>query len=256
MGSPKQKGFIQLEGGSLGETTFVKTKDGNTAREKKVQNKRRWYTAPEFQRSRENAETFGTSSVAAKMIMHPAKAILVPQTDITMFHRLKTFITRVIAVDGINPRGKCTIQPFNTPYFLGYELNQKSSLRSLFNTRYTTSINRQEGVVEITIPSFIPTQRIQAPKGTTHFEIIAAGADLDFVKKDCQFNVFKVPVQSLDDTPTEDLHISFNLPPNSIHPVFVYLGLRFTQVTNGETHQVAQARMNPAAIVNVFNEGT
>ena len=256
MGSPKQKGFLRLEGGSLGETTFVKSKDGFKAREKKVQDERRRHKDPKFKRSRENAEAFGTSSVSASMILDPASAILFPVTDITRFQKLKSLIHKVLSLDDVSARGKSIIQSRNIPYFLGYELNPKSSLRSLFNTRYSSSINREKGIVEIIIPSFIPTQRIHAPKGTTHFQIIAAGADLDFVEKKCRFSVFKVPVYAWDDMPTEDLHISLNLPENSIHPVFIYLGLRFTQFTNGETHQVAQSAMNPAAIINVLKEGT
>ena len=44
MASPTQKGFLRLEGGSLGDTTFVKSKDGHRARTKKSMSDKRWKT--------------------------------------------------------------------------------------------------------------------------------------------------------------------------------------------------------------------
>ncbi|MEI2707872.1 MAG: hypothetical protein V9E96_02510 [Chitinophagaceae bacterium] len=42
------------------------------------------------------------------------------------------------------------------------------------------NIDRPTGVLSVDIPSYIPSNMIAAPGGTTHYKIISAGVDVDF----------------------------------------------------------------------------
>ena len=45
---------------------------------------------------------------------------------------------------------------------------------------YSSTIDRVAGTLDIDIPSFIPSNMIAAPNGTTHFKVISGGAEIDF----------------------------------------------------------------------------
>ena len=253
MASPRQKGFIRLQNGSLGETTFKKTNGVHRAQEKKVQNPKKFKTAPEFERVRENAEAFGNGSISAKLVKLCVKRFIRWRPDLDRFHRLKTLSSKLIKLDSVSAPGKGKITMENAKYLLGFEFNSKYSLRSFFNARFSTNVNRKTGEVQINIPSFIPTDRINVPKGTTHYKIVAAGSVIDFYDKKYVTKQYESGNMLWDDVATGDIHISLTVPPKSKLPIFIFLGLEFLEVTMGITSSVAMHSMDPLCIVDVVS---
>ena len=254
MSSPKQVGFIRLKKGSLGDNTFVKSKDGYRVQTKKSISKNRFKNDPKFARTRENAEEFGTSAISAKLVRLSVNHLMRSRYDATMFRRLNSLISKLISIDHISPRGKAIVRPENTKALLGFEMNSNCSLKSVFNTRFSTSLNRVTGVVGISIPSFIPTDRVHGPKGSTHYTIVATASTIDFAKKKYDVDSMDSDKMEISERLTEPMEIVLSLPPNTPHPVFIFLGLQFTQEIPGSSYAVAKYKMNPLCIVDVFNE--
>ena len=252
MATPRQKGFLRLEKGSLGESTFVHSKDGYRVRTKKEISNKRWETDPQFARSRENAEDFGTGSTAAKLLNANSKIFFGINSNKIAFNRLKVFVSKLIRKDETHLRGKRNVIASNTSLLVGFELNGNASMRSIFNTRFSINGNKQTGGLGISIPSFIPVERIKAPKGTTHFKIIIAGSAIDFDKPDCERTNLESDLIEFNDSATDELEMSVHLPPNSLRPLFLYFGIAFMQLTMGEKYNVAQCKLNPVSIINVF----
>ena len=254
MSSPKQVGFLRLKNGSLGDNTFYKSKDGYRVKTKKTISNNRFKNDPKFARTRENAEDFGTSATSAKFVRLSVNHIVRSRYDSTMFRRLNSLMSKIMNMDHISPRGKSIVRPEYTKALLGFEMNSNCSLKSVFNTRFSTSINRDTGAVGISIPSFIPTDRVHAPKGSTHYTIVATASAIVFVNK--KFNIDRMESEKMEinERSTEQMDIALSLPPNTTQPVFVFLGLQFTQEIPGRSYEVAKYKMNPLCIVAVFNE--
>lgn len=77
----KQKGIIKLEG-TIGDITFVKTKDGYIAKEKTGLTGERIANDPAFQRTRENGAEFGRAGKAGKMLRTAFRSLLQNAADI------------------------------------------------------------------------------------------------------------------------------------------------------------------------------
>ena len=255
MATPIQVGFLRLKKGSLGTTTFTKSKDGvYRVHEKKVQNPNLFLNHPDLARTRENAQNFGTSASSAKLVRASVSPIIKLHFDSKLVRRLNSLIRKIIKLDPVSVRGKLIVTPENSRALLGFEMNSSCSLKSVFNTRFHTALNRLTGEVRITIPSFIPTDRIHAPKGTTHYQIIAVAAAIDFVNKKNENANQASALLEWNDNRTEDLTFLINLTDNYTQPVFIFLGLQFTQEMPGRSYAVSQYKMNPLSIVEVYNQ--
>ena len=251
MGIPKVRGFIRLSGGSMGETTFMKTASGYKAKDKLVVNKNNWKNGSNFARCRENAGNFGTGSKLCKLLKNSVAQLLFQRKDHRMFLRLKQLIAKVQRLDTTNTRGKATITMEAAPQLIGFEMNSTCSLKSVFNSRYSINANRETGEISIQIPSFLPADRILAPRGATHFQLVSAAAAFDFEKMTEVGNIYKSTKFALGDERVEDITMTHSLPAGSKLPVFIFLGVNFTQELNGKTYQVANRKQNPLCIIDI-----
>ena len=248
----KQVGFLNLEQGSLGDTTFAKTKVGYTAHIRKSLAKGRWDKDPQFARSRENASEFGITSTAARLLNKPCDLFFGSNEDIIAYSRLRAYLVKVVKTDQTSSSGKRNVLQENAHHLVGFDLNPAASLRTVFNTRFTVRGNRDTGELGVSIPSFIPSQRIKAPKGTSHFRISVSGSEVDFQNKNSKFKVFETEMIPFDDTATGDMDVTLELHAASNIPLFLYLGLSFWNLGQGDMYPVAQYKLNPACIVNVY----
>ena len=65
-------------------------------------------------------------------------------------------------------------------HLVGFDFNDKVSLRSCFNVRFKTVIDRAAGIATIQIFPFKPATAIKAPKRATHFKLVASASEIDF----------------------------------------------------------------------------
>ena len=247
----KQVGFLKLSKGSLGDVTFTKTKAGYGAKPKKREHSNR-KTSAKYARSNENAEEFGNGSSSAKLIRESVSVLTVIPTDTDMMLKLTSCMSKIILLDLESSRGKRMPTPGNLKLLVGFNMNISASLKAVFNSRFRTSANRQSGEFGISIPSFIPTDRIKIPKTATHFKMVSAASAIDFVNKKFKRVYADSEMIELTETATGDIELMHQLPAATTHPVFMFLGLQFWQVNPSETISVSNKKMDPLSIVNII----
>jgi hypothetical protein len=100
-----------------------------------------------------------------------------------MVSRLTQSMVKVIQADATNERGLRNVIDVKAELLAGFEFNIRGKLGSSLYAPYTGAIDRVTGELSVDIPSFIPSNMIAAPGGTTHFKIISAGVEVDFENK-------------------------------------------------------------------------
>ncbi len=246
----KQKGIIKLEG-TIGDITFYKSKDGFLAKGKGGIPADRIANDPNFQRTHENGSEFGRAGKAGKVLRNAIRALLQNASDRLVVSRLTTQMVKVIQEDSINPRGLRNVIDGEAELLQGFEFNINGKLGTTLYAPFTGTIDRVAGTLEADIPSFVPANMIAAPRGTTHFKIISAGAEVDFENESFVAQTTESAVLPWDNTATAVLNLSNAVTANSTHPLFLVLGISFYQEVNGLMYPLKNGAYNALSLVKV-----
>lgn len=246
----KQKGIIKLEG-TIGDITFVKTKDGYIAKEKTGLTGDRIANDPAFQRTRENGAEFGRAGKAGKMIRSAFRSLLQHASDSNMTARLTKELVKVIQADQTSVRGQRNVIDGEAELLTGFDFNEQGKLATTLFAPFTASIDRVTGVLSVSIPPFVPTAMIGYPGGATHFKIISAGASIDFEGQSFEQQNSESAVLPIGGVATAALNLANNLGANSTHPLFLALGIEFYQEVNGNQYPLKNGAFNALEIVKV-----
>lgn len=246
----KQKGIIKLDGTIGGITFYKSTQDGYLAREKGV-SADKIANDPAFQRTRENGEEFGRAGKAGKLLRNSIRAMLQNASDSRMVGRLTQKMVEVIQEDATNPRGQRNVIDGEAELLEGFEFNISGKLGTTLYAPYTSTIDRVAGTLAVSIPSFVPLNMVAAPGGSTHFKIVSAGAEVDFENETFVVTTSETAVLPWDTTATAVINLSNAVTANSVHPLFLALGIEFYQEVNGQMYPLKNGAYNALALVKV-----
>ncbi len=246
----QQKGILPLRG-TIGNISFYKSKEGYLAREKGGVDAKRIATDPAFQRTRENGLEFGRAGKAGKTLRNAVRSLLQNASDSKMVSRLTKKMMEVLQADKVSPRGHRNVIDGEAELLEGFEFNITGKLGTTLHVPYTASVNRATGVLDVSIPAFVPANMITAPAGTTHFRINSAGAEVDFEKGTHVSETSNSVEIAWDNENTPVLSQSHVVTPNSTHPLFILLGIEFFQEVNGSMYPLKNGAFNALAIVKV-----
>lgn len=246
----KQKGIIKLDG-TIGGITFYKSQDGYLAREKGGVSGERIATDPNFQRTRENGEEFGRAGKAGKLLRTSIRALLQNSADSRMVSRLTQKMVEVVQADTTNPRGLRNVIDGEAELLEGFEFNISGKLGTTLYAPFTATIDRVAGSLTVSIPSFVPSNMIAAPGGTTHFKVVTAGSEIDFENETFVMDSEASSILPWDATATTALTLTNSVTANSTHPLFLALGIEFYQEVNGQMYPLKNGAFNPLALVRV-----
>ena len=246
----KQKGIIKLKG-TIGDITFYKTQDGYLAREKGGIEASRIANDPNFQRTRENGEEFGTAGKAGKMLRTSIRSLLQNISDSRMVGRLTQEMVKVIQADVTSVRGKRNVIDGEAELLEGFEFNIRSKLGTTLFAPFTAVIDRVAGTLIVNIPSFIPFNMVAAPSGSTHFKITSAGAAVDFENETFEVDTNETAQLPWDMAATAVINLANAVTANSTNPLFLALGIEFYQDVNGVKYPLKNGAYNALALVKV-----
>jgi len=246
----RQKGIIKLEG-TLSDVTFYKSKDGYMAREKGGVSGERIASDPAFVRTRENQAEFGRAGKAGKLLRTAFRVLWQNAADGRMVSRLHKELMRVVKADSTSSRGQRNVLDGELELLEGFEFNLSGKLSQTLFAPFTVAIDRAAGTLSLTVPPFVPLNRIGAPAEATHYQVISGGGEIDF-----EGNVYEVktnisavlPISSVNSTALE---VSFTVTAATTHPLFVVLGLCFYQQVNGSHYPLKNGAYNALALVKV-----
>lgn len=246
----KQKGIMKLEG-TIGDITFFKTEDGYMAREHAPVSGDRIATDPAFQRTRENGAEFGRAGKAGKLLRNAVRTLLQNAKDSRVTARLMKEMMKVIKADAVSTRGKRNVIDGEVELLEGFDFNSNAKLGTSLYAPYTHTIDRVAGTLTVAIPSIVPAERIVAPAGTTHFNIVSMGAEVDFENETFITDNKESGILPWDTTATAALNLANAVTANSTDPLFLLLGIQFFQQVNGVYYPLKDGGFNALSLVKV-----
>jgi len=247
----RQVGLLKLKG-TLDDLTFFKTMDGHLAKMKSAIPANRIATDPVFQRTRENGAEFGAAGKAGKLIRSGLKAYLQNASDTKLPSRLVQTLMMVIQGDVTNPRGQRTVTAGALQELAGFDFNINGKLSTSVFAPYAATIDRPTGKLTVNIPSFIPINMITAPAGATHFKLVSAGLEVDFVGGTYVVDTQESAVLPWDNNATAVINLIDSVTAASTHPLFLALGIAFYQQVNGAQYPLKSGAFNALAFVKVL----
>lgn len=246
----RQKGIIKLKG-TIGDITFYKTQDGHLAREKGGIDASRIASDPAFQRTRENGSEFGRAGKAGKILRTAFRPLLLNSADSRMVSRLTQAMVKVIQADTTSVRGLRNVIDGEAELLFGFEFNIRGKLGTSLFAPFVASIDRVAGEIKVDIASFIPSNMLAAPSGTTHFKIISGGAEVDFEAETYVVSNSETAILPWDGTPTAVINQVNAVTANSTKPLFLALGVEFYQEINGQMYPLKNGSFNPLSLAKV-----
>jgi hypothetical protein len=246
----KQDGIISLKG-SIDKISFYKIGDEYLARKKGGIAKNRIATDEAFQRTRENGAEFARAGRAVKLLRTAVQALLKRTADRRSAGRMIKEMVKVIQADATSARGLRNVIDGEAELITGFEFNEQSRLDTTLFAPFTPAIDRVTGQLSVNVPSFDPSVMIAAPPGATHFKITTAGSEVDFENEKYVAQVTSSVELPLDPVPTAAIDLVNAVTPNSTHPLFLYVGIQFTQHVNGAFYPLKAGTFNALRIVKV-----
>ena len=246
----RQKGIIKLKG-TIGDITFYKTQDGHLAREKGGIDASRIASDPAFQRTRENNSEFGRAGKAGKIMRTAFRGALLKAADGRMVSRLTQRMVKVIQADSTSERGLRNVIDGEAELLAGFEFNIRGKLGTSLYAPFTAAIDRVAGELTVDVPSFIPTNMVAAPSGTSHYKIISAAAEIDFEAETFVVANSETAILPWDAVATVAVNHVNQVTAASTKPLFLVLGVEFFQQINGQMYALKNGAFNPLAVVQV-----
>ncbi len=247
----RQKGIFKVKG-TLDDVTFYKTKgDGYLIKQKSAVDGKRIANDPNYQRTRENNAEFGAAGAAGKLLRAAFKTLTVNASDSKVVSRVVTEMIKVLREDQVSLRGQRNVLDGETELLTGFEFNKDGLLGSTFFAPYVASIDRATGVLQVDVAPYVPANMISAPGGASHFKINAAGAVIDFEKKEYVVDVKQSAVLPWSNVLTTALSLICNVGAATTHPLFLVLGIEFYQEVNGSNYPLKNGAFNCLQIVKV-----
>ena len=246
----KQVGIIKLKG-TIGDISFYKTSDGHLARAKGGVDANRIANDPAFQRTRENGSEFGRAGKGGKLLRTALRTLMQNASDKRVTSRLTKDLVAVVKADTTNDRGLRTIPDGDLSLIENFEFNINGKLSALLFAPFTSTIDRVAGTAVADIATFVPTDSIVAPSGTTHFRITSGGAEVDFGLETYVFATESSAILPWDGANVGALALTANLTANSLLPMVHVLGIEFYQEVNGTMYSLKNGTYNALSIVGI-----
>lgn len=246
----KQRGIIKLEG-TIGDITFFKSGDGYMARENAPVSASRIATDPAFERTRENNSEFSRAAGAGKLLRDAIHGLLKDAKDRHTTPRLLKEMMNVLHTDENSVRGERRVDWGNLELLQGFEFNNAALLSNTLFAAYTAAINRAAGTLVVDIPSFVPSNSITAPAGSTHFRLVSCGLEVSFADGFTVADVQSTDALTWNGIATAAISMASKVTANSTQALFLLFGIQFMQVVNGIAYPLKSSAFNPLGIIKV-----
>jgi hypothetical protein len=240
----KQKGIIKLEG-TIDDVSFYKTADGYLAREKGGVDGETIRNSPRFQRTRENNAEFKEVTKAVDLFCKAFRGILqeIPSNDLRA--RLMKRMYEVLYSDTINKRGERKVNNGDIELLEKFEFVRGVKYKSIFRIIPYIGVNTGINVAQLisSASTFIPRDVMVAPSCATHYRILIAGGQINFETGWHNVTLKQPEDKSLDIEDGVSMISLFHLQPNINLPLFMVMGIKFSQLVNNKFYPLEGGAM-------------
>lgn len=244
----KLTGPFELKG-SLGNVSFIKTKDGVIVRQKGGVSKKRIKTDPAFQRTRENISEFTHAVAAGTLFRRAFKPMIYNINGRGVSNRLTSVMMKVIQSDDVNRRGERSVDSGDVTMLDQFEFNEDARLLNALRADFTSVVDRETGNIIVDIRAFTPEKHLSAPKGATHLRFSLGSAVIDFENQESDVTISESDYLLTGQKELGPLQLVTKISPRSSGPRFLVLGIEFVQLVNGKYHSMEGH--NSAMVVRV-----
>lgn len=246
----RQIGPLKVRG-TIDDLNFYKSSDGKLLREKGGVTAERIKTDPAFELTRQNMSEFGYAGNAGKLIRYALNTLVSRAGDEKLISRLVKKIRGLMQTDTVSLRGERKLTKQNVTALANFEFNDGAPFEFVFKKPVTTTVDRAKGTVSLAIASFIAKNNIEAPTGSTHFKLVAAAAFIDFANNKrstvyTESDLFEINYQEVTPDP-----LGIAVATNTDLPLFVAIGIEFSQKSGGNMYQMKSADVSAAKILVV-----
>jgi len=247
----KLKSLIKIEG-TLDGMTFYKGKEGYLVRTKGGVSKNRIQNDPAFIRTRENGTEFGQSATSGKLLRQALTPLLVDVKDGTLIARIMKTMTLVKNADTTSIRGSRNVSnglstAEGKGFLKEFDFNSQAKLKAVLLADY--QLNTTTG--EITIPSFIPLQQMNAPGGATHVSFSSGILHLDMTTGEKELQSSTLVNLPINGDPV-DVTLQPSSVPSGSGQVFYLFKLSFFQEINAIQYPLNNGSYNMLHIMDVL----
>ena len=206
--------------------SFYKSGNDFRVRRKGGANRDRIANDPAFRKLRAHTADFTRASSAAKLLRKSIEGLLNEATDSQMVSRLTREMFGVVKADVTHPKGERNIIDGEPGLLTGFDFNINAMLTTVLRVSPGYSIDRVSGLMSVNIPAFDPGEVLSAPKNCTHYKIKMAVSAIDFQNRAFVTDTNETKQKSMTQS-TQPTQLTCQVPDNSIHPLFLVLGIEF-----------------------------
>ncbi|MEO7532064.1 MAG: hypothetical protein ABIS69_11650 [Sediminibacterium sp.] len=246
----KQFGLVSLQG-TVGDTTFVRTKNGFLARQKTSINKNRIATDPNYARLRDHNAEFAKACTAGKLIRQNFQQLIQNCKDSAVHLRLTGLLLQAVKMDATNPLGLRNVLDGELALLDNFEFNVNSNLAQALSAGYTKTFDRASGAASFVIDSFIPVKALRAPVNATHYRISAGAAAIGFETQESEKGVAEGSYRPIDNAAADAQTLTITLTADLTVPVLLAMKLEFFQEVNGGINDLKDKSFNACCLVKV-----
>lgn len=235
----------------MGGISFYKSKDGYIARKKGGVDGSRIKNDAAFERTRENGLEFGRAGLGARLIRSATRNLAIRTADARMSSRLTRELMKIIQADTVNVRGGRKIGALALPLLNGFEFNEGGKLVNTFMGAFAHTVDRQAGIVSVTVSPFVPANVILKPESATHFKLLSAAIELDFDTGQYVTAVASIEPGQIGMEEIPEIEVMHELTAASTRPWLVVFGVEFYQEVNGNMYPLNNGAFNALAVTAV-----
>ena len=241
--------------GKIGKLSFFRSSvDGPMVRERRGPSKERILNDPGFINTRKAMVEFSNAGKASKLVRTTLVQQLKDIADARMTSRLTKAMSLVLQLDPVHDFGQRTVAQGDLTVLKDFDFNAFSFLKNTLASPFSTNIDKVTGLATVTIPPYVPQTNIKAPQNSTHYELIVAAAQFDFVDLNGSEVTANTGPLPLDNIATQNRVIELQLTPNSNMHRFLFLGVAFYKGTlNGTMDKLNSGAFNALSIVHISN---
>lgn len=246
----RQIGIVRFQG-TIGDLTFLKTRESYEVRQKSTLSAERIRTDAAFQRTRENAAEFGLAGKAGRLIRSNMQKALKGTATYRLAARIQKDLMAIVQTDGTSPRGQRCIADGDLQMIQGFDFNAKSNLDTAIYAPYEVTIDRVTGEVKVEFAAFVPIEQLTLPEGATHFKLLSAAGEFDFRELTSNAADADSGILPIDDNATPPITLTTPLSAGTTKTILLSLGINFYQRVGGTFYPLKNGNYNAMKLVKV-----
>jgi hypothetical protein len=214
--------------GNLGNLSYYTDRNGrNIVRSKGGPSKKAVLKHRNFERTRESCADFGAASSVAAVVRRAFLPYLKWTSESDYFNRLVGLVRMIQRTDQTNIRGTKNILSGNVYMLEDFEFNANRHLANTLDAEITPYVDKATGNTIVSFSSFTPATHLAAPKGATHFQLIAQAVTLDTEEERSARTTQIGPLLDINSTETGIIELDLQLNTQEEGILAVAAGILF-----------------------------